>query len=115
MQKGRLAGTSLAGDEDVLSRALTELQELAPGGADPAQRHADARPAFCCPPLFGRRRDELKRHLHALGVAGLLADHLQNPVAELRGRGGVEMQRKSLKTTILRQKMSCAPRQVNAI
>src|SRR5438132_4343395 len=109
VQQGRFTRTGLAGNEDVLSRSLTQLQVLPPGGAHPPQGDADARPAIGGPPLFWRRRDELKRHFHALGSASLVADNLQNAVAQLRGWGGVDLQGKSLEIGVLPQEAVLVP------
>ena len=74
VQQGRFARAGLAGDQDVLRRALAELQVLELGRAGAAQGDVDALAAVEAPVLVGLGRDELERHLDAVGVAGGVAD-----------------------------------------
>ena len=78
VQHRRLARARLAGGEHVLRRALAELQVLQLGGAGAAQRNVDALAAVEGPVLVGLGRDELERNLDAVGVAGGIADLVQD-------------------------------------
>src|SRR5262249_60738160 len=80
VQQSRFSRASFAGDEGVLRRTVTELQQLPARCSGPAQRHGDSAPAVGSPVLPRQRRDELERHLDALGCNGRLADALQDAV-----------------------------------
>ena len=92
VEERRLARAGLAGDQDVLRRALAELEVLELGGAGAAERDVDAGAAVLGPVVLGLRGDEVERDLDAMGVAGALAVVVEHAGEGLGVGGGVERQ-----------------------
>ncbi len=93
VQHRRLAGARLAGGQHVLRRAFAELQVLELGGTGAAQGDVDALAAVEGPELVGLGGDELERNLDPVGVAGGVADLVQDLGKSGRFWGRVEGKR----------------------
>ena len=95
VEQRRLTGAGLAGDQDVLRRALAELEVLELGGAGAAEGDVDPGPAVGRPVLVGGRRDDLEWDLDAAGLLRLPADLVEDLGQRLGRRGlvGDELER----------------------
>ena len=115
VHQGRLARTGATGEQDVLGRALPELEVLPLGRARLAERHVDPGPAVLGPQGVVGRGDELEGDLHALGVLRRGADALDLPGGELGRRGRVEHERISPEFRLVPEQAGAVPGESVAI
>src|SRR5262249_6847845 len=111
----RLAGAGLAGHENVLRRALPELERQAANGAGAAERDDDVASTVAGPDFVLRRSDKRERHAHAAGVATLLADAAYGLDHLARFRRHVEGERVAVQLGVVPLEALLAPVQVEAL
>ncbi len=114
MQQRRFSGTGLAGNKNMMSGALSELQMLPLGGPSPAEGNIDAVPAVGGPPLIWRGGDKLEGNLDPSCVARLLPGYLQDARYEIGVRRSIQLQRKLVEVRIFPGKSTALPHEVDA-